>query len=253
MIFFKILFLLLFVKPDLPISIKEATTISQGQKFFDFKKEIKHLKTIFQVLPVSKLETTTDPTSSKHANSHNSASEKIKNQQPESRAITLYNLAVSELSLDKKDMALLFFERAFYNYLFFPALEALNFLESPVSFIPLIWHSIMGIYAITSLFLIWFLIVRKTSLKTRIKAFVFWSLILTALGAFNTFGLKPKGRSIKSFELKNAPLKGAFLLATYKKGEPFIALKTKGIWVKIKTSQNQRGWTLRKNLYFTQD
>ena len=243
MIFFKILFLLLFVKPSLQINNLSWPSFALGQSGLNLEISI--------APPVPDLET--KPTSSKQTNSHISGLKNTKNQRSDSRAISLYNLAVSELSFDKKDTALLFFERAFYNYLFFPAFKALKFMESPVTFVPLIWHFIMGFYAITSLFLIWFLIAKKTSFKTRIKAFAFWSVLLAALGAFGTFGLKSKGRSLKSFELKNAPLEGAFLIATYKKGEPFVALKSKGIWVKIKTNQNQKGWTLRENLYFTQD
>ena len=240
----------------------------QEQKLFNSLEKIKPHKKISQTKSVLseanviKTENSKQPniphaaTEKQNISSYNKTPGKIKkelHQQSKSDAVILYNQGVTELSLGEKDQALLFFEKAFYNHFFFPAWQALKFLDTPVSFVSLVWHFIMGVYGIVSLILIWFLIAKKPSVKTRSKVFFFWILLLAGLSGFNIQFLKPKGRALKSFELKNAPLKGAFSLANYQRGESFVALKTQGNWVKIKTRKKQKGWILKKNLYFTQE
>ena len=168
-------------------------------------------------------------------------------------AVSLYNQGVAALNRGERDKAGLFFEKSFYNYMYFPAYKALKFLGRSVTLISLFWHISIGIYSLISLILIFLLIVKKPSLKIKIKTFIIWFFLIMIFFVSHVLLLKPKGRVLKAFELKNAPLEGAFSMGSLEKGEPFQALKIKGNWVKIKVSEKQKGWTLKDNLYFIRE
>ena len=141
----------------------------------------------------------------------------------------------------------------FYNYLYFPAYKALKFMGFSVTAGPFLYHIFIGIYGIFSLILVFLLFLRKVSLGIKIKTLILWSLPALLFASIFVFVLKPKGRILQTFELKNAPLADAFSVGLQEKGKFFQILKSKGKWVKIKTSQNQKGWALKENLYFTRD
>lgn len=163
----------------------------------------------------------------------------------------LYNQGLDALSLGDTDKALWIFERALYQYLYFPALKALKSMKSEIELSPIIWHFGIVIYAIASLFLIWVLMIRKTSFKSRLRIVFIWSLALSGVFISGLFSLRPRGRVIKAIELKNAPLEQAIQIGAIEKGQAFVTLKMEGEWIKIKTTKNQRGWVLRENLFFT--
>lgn len=184
---------------------------------------------------------------------HSNSILKIKKGDAKKAAVSLYNQGVIALNKGEKDKAQLVFEKSFYNYMYFPAYKALKFMENPATLTPLVWHVTMGIYGLISFIFVFLLVIKKTSLRVKIKVFAIWFLSVIFIFSFYVLALKPTGRALKAFKLKNAPLEGAFSIGSQEKGEPFQALKLQGIWVKIKTSQKQKGWTLKENLYFTRD
>ena len=176
-----------------------------------------------------------------------------KNQRKESEALWLYNQGVTELSQGREFQAKLLLEKAFYGYLFFPAYKALSSMGLSVSFTPFIWHFALGVYGIFSLLLVWFLIAKKSLPKTKIKLFSLWILLLASFGVFKILYVKPQGQALKSFALKSSPFEEAFSVGSLEKGENFVALKREGIWIKVKSQENQKGWALKENLFFTRE
>lgn len=176
-----------------------------------------------------------------------------KTKRKESEALWLYNQGVTELSQGREFQAKLFLEKAFYGYLFFPAYKALSSMGLSVSFIPFIWHFTLAVYGLFSLFLVWFLIAKKSLLKVKIKSFSLWILLLASLGVFKILYLKPQGRALKSSSLKSSPFEEAFSVGSLEKGGNFVALKREGGWIKVKSQKNQKGWTLKENLFFTRE
>ena len=179
---------------------------------------------------------------------------KVSMQDQKKAAVSFYNQGVIALNKGEENTAQLAFEKSFYNYLYFPAYKALKSMGHSATLLPFVWHIIMGIYGLVSLVWIFLLFLRKVSFRVKVKTFIIWSLSMMFFIGFHVLAFQPKGRSLRTFELKNAPLTNAFAVELLEKGESFWVLKSKGEWVKIKTGQNQKkGWALKENLYFTRD
>lgn len=163
-----------------------------------------------------------------------------------------YNKGIQLLKEGKEPSALPFFQKSFYQYLFFPAYKVLIHLNHPPVLWPFLWQAAAVLYALFSL--IWLLILlKKTSSLTPLllKGVIFWFSGVAVLALLGFFSLQKRAGALVDIEGRSAPFQEAVVLWTAPAGSDVIVLENRDQWVQTRMSTGQKGWVKAKNLLFT--
>ena len=168
--------------------------------------------------------------------------------QQELSPVDLHNRALKKLQLEDKTLSVILLRKNFYQNLFFPSYLTLKSLKAEVSISPFLWQIGSLFMACFSLILVIFYLKQALRLKRNFKIPVIWFCGLTILFSSGFLNLKKRATNLKELEVLNAPFQEALFLTKIKKGSDLILLKEKDGWLQIKTSLQQKGWVLEKEL-----
>ena len=164
-----------------------------------------------------------------------------------------YNRGIQLLKEGKEPSALPFFQKSFYQYLFFPAHKVLVHLDHPPILWPFLWQAAAVLYGLFSL--IWLLILlKKTSSSPTpllFKGVIFWFSGVAVLALLGFFSLQKRAGALVDLEGRSAPFREAVVLWTAPAGSDVIVLENRDQWVQTQMNTGQKGWVEAKNLLFT--
>ncbi len=165
--------------------------------------------------------------------------------------IDLHNTALKNINLEDNTLSVVLLRKNFYQNLFFPSYLVLKSLKKEVSLAPFLWQIGSLLFAILSLIWLIFYLKQSLNLKRNLKIPALWFCGLTILLSSAFFNLRKRVTNLEDLELLNAPFKEALYSGEIKKGADLIFLKKHKEWLQIKTSQQQKGWVLNKDVIKT--
>ena len=164
-----------------------------------------------------------------------------------------YNRGIQLLKEGKEPSALPFFQKSFYQYLFFPAYKVLVRLDHPPVLWPFLWQAVAALYGLFSLVWLVFLLKKTSSTPTPflLKGVIFWFSGVAILALLGFFSLQKRAGALVDIEGRSAPFQEAAVLWTAPAGSDVAVLKNRDQWVQTRTGTGQKGWVKAKNLLFT--
>ena len=164
-----------------------------------------------------------------------------------------YNRGIQLLKERKEPSALPFLQKSFYQYLFFPAYQALTHLGHSPTLWPVLWHILAVLYGLFSLVWLIFLLKKTAAAPTPflLKGVIFWFSGLAVLALLGFFSLQKRAGAVAEIKGHSAPFAESAVLWTVPEGSDIKILKTGRGWVQAQTGTGQKGWVEVRNLLFT--